>query len=553
MREWIQSITGRVVILILSLYLVIGTGMVVFVRGQFRDHALNDARERAELLLTRNLAVHAYFNQELKPELFRLTDPILEDGSFHPSWMSSTYAVRRITTRADTESDQYYYKECAIDARSPENEADEYEADYLRALNSDSAAGERSGIRTVNGERVFYLLRRGEVMEESCLRCHSTPDAAPTELVAYYGPERSFGREVGEVVSALSIRIPLTAAYAEADAIAARMSAVLLALLVAVMAIFYTLTRGMLIKPLESLRTSASEMRSGARMLGEGVDAYGPLEIRDLGSTIDALALDLDRRITQLETASIQVQSAAATRDRFLANLSHELRTPLNAIIGFAGAMKMELAGPLTDEQRSEMEMIYGSGKHLLALVERLLEYSVIEAGVDRVDTTWFSPCKVARDVVRLFEPVAAEKGIDLIAVDCRCESEAYTDRFKVEQILINLVANAVKFTERGHVAVTVSQEGGCLRIDVADTGTGIPAAYVESVFEKFTQLQKEGTVKPEGTGLGLTISREYARTLGGDITVESAPGSGSTFTLRLPLEYDEGAHRQPDEGCPAG
>jgi hypothetical protein len=130
-REWIQGITGRVLILILALYLVIGAGLVVFVRDQFRDHALNDARERADLLLTRNLAIHAYFNQELKPELFRLTDPILEDGSFHPSWMSSTYAVRRITTQADTGSDDYYYKECAIDARSPENEADEFEADYL--------------------------------------------------------------------------------------------------------------------------------------------------------------------------------------------------------------------------------------------------------------------------------------------------------------------------------------------------------------------------------------------------------------------------------------
>jgi signal transduction histidine kinase len=293
-------------------------------------------------------------------------------------------------------------------------------------------------------------------------------------------------------------------------------------------------------------------MRSGARTAGEGVGASGPREIRDLGSTIDALALDLDRRITQLEAASIEVQSAAATRDRFLANLGHELRTPLNAIIGFAGTMKMELAGPLTDEQRAQLEMIYGSGKHLLALVERLLEYSIIEAGVDRVDATRFSPCKVVVDVVRLFELVAAEKGIDLVAVECRCESEAYTDRFKVEQILINLVANAVKFTERGRVAVAVSQEGGCLRIDVEDTGTGIPAAHVESVFEKFTQLQTERAVKPEGTGLGLTIAREYARLLGGDITVESVPGIGSTFTLHLPLEYDERTYARPAEGCPA-
>ena len=137
--------------LILVLYVTRATGPVFFVRGELREYALDDARQRADLLITRNLAIHSYFNQELRPELFRLTDPVLEDGSFQPSWMSSTYAVRRITRYADARSDQYYYKECAIDARSPENEADEFEAGHLRALN-------------VDGEQAFYLMRRGEVM-----------------------------------------------------------------------------------------------------------------------------------------------------------------------------------------------------------------------------------------------------------------------------------------------------------------------------------------------------------------------------------------------------
>lgn len=549
MRAWMQSITGRFALLTLVIYLVIATGLVFSVRGQLRDYALNDARRRAELLITGNLAIHDYINQELKPELFRLTEPVLEDESFQPSWMSSTYAVRRIASYADTGPEHYYYKECAIDARSPINEADHFEAEYLRALNEDPALGERSGIRGADDEQVFYLMRRGEVMEEPCLRCHSTPEAAPAELVAHYGPDRSFGREAGEVVSALSIRIPLTAAYAEADAVAARMSGVLLGLFFVVMAIYYMLTLRLLIHPLQVVGAGAREMRSGTRALSEGVQARGPAEIRELGSTIDALALDLDRRILQLEAASAEAQAASATQDRFLANLSHELRTPLNAIIGFAGTMRLELAGPLTDEQRAQMDTICSSGNHLLALVEELLEYTVLEAGVDRVTVTRFAPCKAVTDVVRLFGPLAADRGIDLVVAECRCDLEAHTDRFKVEQVLINLVGNAIKFTERGEVTVSPSRQGGYLCVDVTDTGAGIPPEHLDAVFEKFTQLQTAGAVKPAGTGLGLAISREYARLLGGAITVRSAPGVGSTFTLRIPLEYSPG---RSDERHPA-
>ncbi|MHB1137184.1 MAG: ATP-binding protein [Coriobacteriia bacterium] len=539
-------------ILIVVLYVAIGAGLVIFVRGQLRGYALDDARGRAEMLITRNLAIHTYFSQERKPELFELADPILVDGSFQPSWMSSTYAVRRITSYADTGSDRYYYKECAIDARSPENEADEYEAEYLRALNADPSAGERSGIRTINGEQVFYLMRRGEVMEESCLRCHSTPEAAPAELVAYYGSDRSFGRQAGEVVSALSIRIPIAFAYAKADTVAARMSGALLGLFVIVMAVFFMLTRSMLVRPIQAVSAGAREMQSGTRPLSEGVRARGPMEIRELGETVDALALDLDRRITQLEAASAETQAAGATRDRFLANLSHELRTPLNAIIGYAGAMKMELAGPLSGEQLAQVDTIYDSGKHLLSLVEELLEYTVLDAGVVRVNVTRFAPYKAVNDVVRLFRPLAAEKGIELHVAERRCDFELHSDRFKFEQILINLLGNAIKFTEQGSITVTPSRDDGYLRIDVADTGVGIPSAELDAVFEKFTQLQAGGASKPAGTGLGLAITREYVRLLGGDITVESTLGVGSTFTLRIPLVLERpGSSDDPGEAPP--
>ncbi len=540
MRNRARSITGRLVLLIVIVYVASSVALVALVRDQLREHVLADARDRADLLITRNLAIHSYFNHELKPELFGLTDPVLDDGSFEPSWMSSTYAVRRIASYADTGSGAYYYKECAIDARSPENEADTYEAEFLRALNADPVLEERAGVRAVDGEQVFYLLKRGEVMEEQCLLCHSTPDVAPAELVAYYGPDRSFGREVGEVASALSIRIPLEVAYAGADGVAIRLSGMLLGLLLVTLAVMFAFARREVIRPLALVGASAREIASGTRPLRDGVRASGPSEIRELAGTIDELALEIDRRITELEAANAQVVAANAARDRFLANLSHELRTPLNSVIGFAGTMKQELAGPLTAEQRTQLDMIANSGRHLLGLVEELLEYSALDAGVERVTVSRFKPCETVVGVVGLFQPAAAERGLELEAGPCVHDHEAHTDRSKVEQILINLVGNAVKFAEHGTVTVSPSLEGDVLRIDVADAGPGIPPDRLDAVFEEFTQVRTGDVAKPTGTGLGLAISRAHARLLGGDITVESVVGAGSTFTLRIPLRYPD-------------
>lgn len=542
MRGSTATMGGRLALTVMTVFIIASVLVVMLVRDQLRTHVLHDARERADLLVTRSLAIHSYFNKELKPELFGLTGPVLDEDAFVPSWMSSTYAIRRIGSHADQDSANYYYKECAIDARSPENEADAHEAAFLRILNADPTVQEESGIREIDGEQVFYLLKRGETMEESCLRCHSTPEAAPAEMVAYYGPDRSFGRWEGQVVSAISIRIPVDVAYAEADVVAGRLSGLLLVLLIAVLTVMVAWVRRNAVHPLATMASGARAITDGTKSLREGFGVRGPREVEEVGLAFDALAVELDERITELENAYAALAASSSTRERFLTNLSHELRTPLNSIIGFSDMMLVGHAGPLTDEQRLQLGMVMSSGQHLLRLVEELLEYSAVRAGAVVVTPVDFRPCEVVMGVVRMFEPTASEKGLTLTMGECAHDYTAVTDRFKVEQILINLVGNAVKFTGSGSVTVSPRTDGPDLVVEVEDTGPGIPGEQLTSVFEEFHQVTGDTRIKPTGTGLGLTIARELARMLGGDITLQSAVGEVTVFTLRVPLKYADPA-----------
>ena len=202
---------------IAAVFTIAAVLLVNYVSINEKKQAIKEAEEKAKMILDRNMATHTYFSQEMKPKIFELSDPYRPANYFEPSWMSSTYAVREIDKYFKSmASEDYYYKECAINARSPENEADEFEKAFLEEMNSDPQLEFRSVIRKLDGQYFLVTLRRGEVMEETCLRCHSTPDKAPKGLVDKYGPERSFNRKLGEVTEAISIRVPLSAAYAKA-------------------------------------------------------------------------------------------------------------------------------------------------------------------------------------------------------------------------------------------------------------------------------------------------------------------------------------------------
>jgi signal transduction histidine kinase len=215
--------------------------------------------------------------------------------------------------------------------------------------------------------------------------------------------------------------------------------------------------------------------------------------------------------------------------------MSHELRTPLNAIIGFTRIVSRN-SHALPERQVDNLSNVLVSAEHLLALIDEILDLSRIEAGEVTLDVSETNVTDVLKEVIDSFEPLVDRPRVQLV-VDVDTElPRVVTDGDKLRQILLNLISNAVKYTDKGTIAVRAEAVDARLRVDVSDTGIGIPADELGKIFDEFHRAN--GGISPTrpGTGLGLTISRRLARILGGDVTVESAPGVGSTFTLDLPL-----------------
>lgn len=254
------------------------------------------------------------------------------------------------------------------------------------------------------------------------------------------------------------------------------------------------------------------------------------------------------------EEALRQAKEAAEAADRlksaFLATMSHELRTPLNSIIGFTGIILQGLAGPLNPEQSKQLEMVRGSARHLLALINDVLDISKIEAGQLEVGSEPFDLRAALERSIATVKPLADKKDLTMhVRLDPEM-GEMVSDRRRVEQVVLNLLSNAIKFTDRGSVALTAELVSGFLssgkdpsvsapqagvRIRVTDTGIGIKPEDLRNLFKPFRQIDTGLTRQHEGTGLGLAICRRLAELLGAEMEVESRWGEGSVFTFTLP------------------
>lgn len=294
---------GSLISLLVAVGFVLMSAVIVIsVNRVMRYQALVEAEAKARILLDRNLATHTYFSHDMKPNLFEWTEPFRSDDYFDPTWMSSTYAVRHIDQYFKSLSDaDYYYKEAAINARSPENEADAYERTFLDWLNADPDLVIDTSVRVLDGKPYFVVMRRGEVMEESCLRCHSEPDVAPRGMVQVYGADRSFDRQVGEVIDAIAIRIPLAAAYAAADRLALNLSLFLLTCLVVLFTAQFLLTRRVLFAPLAVMRDEALLIARGIRPLGAQIPLPFGREFAELSGAFNTLSTSLARSHHELE------------------------------------------------------------------------------------------------------------------------------------------------------------------------------------------------------------------------------------------------------------
>jgi PAS domain S-box-containing protein len=229
-------------------------------------------------------------------------------------------------------------------------------------------------------------------------------------------------------------------------------------------------------------------------------------------------------------------QEANRTKSGFLAAMSHELRTPLNAIGGYAELLLAGIGGEISDQQRQYVERIRQGQKHLLGVINDILNFSRIESGQLKYDTRAHALQAIVGDVLPLIEPQATSRSIRLEQI-AGAEPRVMADRAKVEQILLNLLSNAVKFTAPGGaIEVALASDAANAFVAVRDTGSGIQAEDLEAIFQPFVQVGRSLNSPNEGTGLGLAISSDLALGMGGALSVESVVGEGSTFTLRLPL-----------------
>lgn len=285
------------------LFAFAGLIMVLSVRHFMRDEAIKQARRETDIILNRNLATHHYFTNYLKPDVFSLSDPLYGEDYFDPVWMSSSYVVRMIDKEFRTlNKSGYYYKECAVNARHPENEADAFERVFLMEVNENPDIEERSAIRYFNGEPFFVTMRRGEKMEESCLRCHGVPEKAPAAMVAQYGAVRGFGWRMGAVVSAVSIRIPLSAAYAETRQISLKLSGLVLFILIIVYGTTYSIASKTLIKPITKVRDTALDIVTNPVSLGTSIQEPFGTELRDMTRAFNLMSAGLKEERESLET-----------------------------------------------------------------------------------------------------------------------------------------------------------------------------------------------------------------------------------------------------------
>jgi len=297
------------------------------------------------------------------------------------------------------------------------------------------------------------------------------------------------------------------------------------------------------------------EYGSGAAIL---VVAREVSEHKRIGDELRELTAELEQRVairthelkrsnTALEEAKAEAERANWAKSLFLARMSHEIRTPLNAILGYSQLLLRDAV--MAPQDREQLRTINRSGEHLLALINDILVMSKIEAGGAQLNATTFDLGALVQDIAAMFKLRARNKGLSLsVRLDNALPPAVVADESKLRQIFINLLGNAVKFTQRGQITWHVRAEPGRLITTVEDTGPGIDPADMQRLFEKFTQTSLG--VRAGGTGLGLAISREFARLMGGEITVDSQPGKGSCFHVDVPLVEGRAAELAARTSC---
>lgn len=538
-RRWSIKVGTLVVGSIVLIWAVAVVGIVVLATGTMRAYALEEAESKARLILDRNLATHTYITHDLKPPLFELIDRLnMPADYFEPTWMSSTYAVRRIDDHfQELIEEPYYYKEAAVNARTPANEADAFERAFIEALNEDPALTSQALIREMDGEPYFVTIRRGEQMGEDCLRCHDTPERAPSDLLALYGSERSFSREAGDVVSAISIRVPLADAYASVRTFSLRLLAALLALLGSLLLVQMLFYRRMILKPLRAMRDTALLIATHEERVGDHVPVPFGTEFAELAAAFNSMSDALRLERNRLVARNKELRELSLLKDEFVSSISHDLRTPVTNLKLYHHLMTVR-----PEKAERYKETIDRETRRLEYIVEELLSVSQIERLPQKLETAPLDLALVVRRYVADYTPLVESRGLSIDFHESPGLPPVQGDLVLLERVLHALVQNALSYTpEAGQIRVSVGvekQDGEpWVYVRVANSGPGIPPDELPHVFDRFFRGKIALEHGVPGAGLGLAIAKDIVKRHGGRITVQQNGDEeqGATFTVWLP------------------